>query len=839
MITLGDQLGHSNPLYSIVDILDARGGVRTITTFSDTALNTEFSTIPDKIKKNVSLLIVQDTNSLYYLSGLTATNTNSWTIITTGGGGGGGVQGPQGFEGLQGFQGFQGLEGLLGTQGFQGFQGLEGLLGTQGFQGLQGLAGNQGLDGTQGFQGPEGLQGIDGVQGPQGLQGIDGVQGPQGLQGIDGVQGPQGLQGFEGIDGANSSRWILSGVGSGDPGSTFFSVDDTTLSNVTIINIDSQNYLSVDFSLWLKELQTVTSIGSSGYLQITEFDNASISSIYSVNPGNVSWNAGYTTIQVSHISGLGSLTSGKSYSISWVYSGIKGSQGFQGFQGLEGLQGFQGFQGLEGLQGVQGAEGPQGSQGILGPQGETGIGIPSGGLSGQALVKNSDSDYDTVWTTISSGPGGGGILQYDNKTLFPGTGSTSTLYVAKDTNEGWYWTGTAYKALSQYDADLVVSLSGGKTFGKYTTGQTIPSTGKTPRDVIQMAIVEAIIPTVNLSSPTSIPFNTTNISNVLNFSYTINSLGASAATAVLEWRRNGTGSWTTLSTSTTPGSYTHTLTDTIYNSQSFNYRYTVTDTAGASQTATLNITPIAYSAPSISLSVVGNSLGTGESNTNRELGNVSTTLSGSISRVPLSSNIVDLVSYTLEFSNDGGSIWNNVPGAVDIAISGQSATISTIVHNDPSLVSSTSIRYRAKVKDTYRVYTSSQDYSAVTLVTYSNFVWYGPLSTEPTNSAAVRAMGSRTLINTLSNPFNLITGNTLKIFTVAIPATSTVTGVSDLDALGASIPINNTYPGPAGQYVRNIFNVNDFAGNAVSYKVYTCQNAAPYSTSHRHQITRS
>ena len=788
MITLGDQLGHSNPLYSIVDILDARGGVRTITTFSDTALNTEFSTIPDKIKKNVSLLIVQDTNSLYYLSGLTATNTNSWTIITTGGGGGGGVQGPQGFEGLQGFQGFQGLEGLLGTQGFQG---------------LQGLAGNQGLDGTQGFQGPEGLQGIDGVQ------------------------GPQGLQGSEGIDGANSSRWILSGVGSGDPGSTFFSVDDTTLSNVTIINIDSQNYLSVDFSLWLKELQTVTSIGSSGYLQITEFDNASISSIYSVNPGNVSWNAGYTTIQVSHISGLGSLTSGKSYSISWVYSGIKGSQGFQGFQGLEGLQG------------VQGAEGPQGSQGILGPQGETGIGIPSGGLSGQALVKNSDSDYDTVWTTISSGPGGGGILQYDNKTLFPGTGSTSTLYVAKDTNEGWYWTGTAYKALSQYDADLVVSLSGGKTFGKYTTGQTIPSTGKTPRDVIQMAIVEAIIPTVNLSSPTSIPFNTTNISNVLNFSYTINSLGASAATAVLEWRRNGTGSWTTLSTSTTPGSYTHTLTDTIYNSQSFNYRYTVTDTAGASQTATLNITPIAYSAPSISLSVVGNSLGTGESNTNRELGNVSTTLSGSISRVPLSSNIVDLVSYTLEFSNDGGSIWNNVPGAVDIAISGQSATISTIVHNDPSLVSSTSIRYRAKVKDTYRVYTSSQDYSAVTLVTYSNFVWYGPLSTEPTNSAAVRAMGSRTLINTLSNPFNLITGNTLKIFTVAIPATSTVTGVSDLDALGASIPINNTYPGPAGQYVRNIFNVNDFAGNAVSYKVYTCQNAAPYSTSHRHQITRS
>lgn len=34
---------------------------------------------------------------------------------------------------------------------------------------------------------------------------------------------------------------------------------------------------------------------------------------------------------------------------------------------------------------------------LQGPQGDTGIGIPTGGTTGQILSKNSDSDYDTRW----------------------------------------------------------------------------------------------------------------------------------------------------------------------------------------------------------------------------------------------------------------------------------------------------------------------------------------------------------------------------------------------------------------------------------------------------------
>lgn len=43
----------------------------------------------------------------------------------------------------------------------------------------------------------------------------------------------------------------------------------------------------------------------------------------------------------------------------------------------------------------------------FGKGGKDGIGIPAGGTSGQALVKNSDRDYDCSWVTLElSGEGG-------------------------------------------------------------------------------------------------------------------------------------------------------------------------------------------------------------------------------------------------------------------------------------------------------------------------------------------------------------------------------------------------------------------------------------------------
>lgn len=139
-----------------------------------------------------------------------------------------------------------------------------------------------------------------------------------------------------------------------------------------------------------------------------------------------------------------------------------------------------------------------------------------------------------------------------------------------------------------FDNDLLVSLGGGKTFGRYEDGDTIPSSGLTPIDVITLAVTEPIDPSVSLSaSPSTIETGTTAISNTLSFNYTINNPGATVASVSLEFRRGNTGSWTVLSTNTALTSYVHSFVNA--SADQINYRYVVTDSQGSSATATRNV----------------------------------------------------------------------------------------------------------------------------------------------------------------------------------------------------------------------------------------------------------
>jgi hypothetical protein len=83
-ITYGDHLKHNNPLFAIMDIEDAKGGIRSIATFSNTDLYNLFNNIPDKLKQNYSTLLVTTTNRYYYLSGTDSSVTTSWTPMNSG-----------------------------------------------------------------------------------------------------------------------------------------------------------------------------------------------------------------------------------------------------------------------------------------------------------------------------------------------------------------------------------------------------------------------------------------------------------------------------------------------------------------------------------------------------------------------------------------------------------------------------------------------------------------------------------------------------------------------------------------------------------------------------------
>lgn len=85
-------------------------------------------------------------------------------------------------------------------------------------------------------------------------------------------------------------------------------------------------------------------------------------------------------------------------------------------------------QGPQGPVGPQGDTGPQGPVGPQGATGATGPGVASGGSAGQVLVKNSGTNYDTAWNTLSTLLANLGVLMTDTP-LAPG----GTIMLAQDT----------------------------------------------------------------------------------------------------------------------------------------------------------------------------------------------------------------------------------------------------------------------------------------------------------------------------------------------------------------------------------------------------------------------
>lgn len=97
-------------------------------------------------------------------------------------------------------------------------------------------------------------------------------------------------------------------------------------------------------------------------------------------------------------------------------------RGAQGEQGIQGIQGEQGAQGIQGAKGETGETGNGIASAVLNSdytltltftdgtsyttpsiRGANGVGVPTGGTTGQVMTKSSDTDYDTEWTTPSGG----------------------------------------------------------------------------------------------------------------------------------------------------------------------------------------------------------------------------------------------------------------------------------------------------------------------------------------------------------------------------------------------------------------------------------------------------
>ena len=232
--------------------------------------------------------------------------------------------------------GIGGPKGDTGPQGAVGPQGPEGPMGPQGPQGIKGDKGDPGEQGPMGLMGPQGMKGDRGEPGPQGPIGDTGEQGPRGDKGDIGPAGPQGLQGDPGPKG---DPGVEGPRGPEGPRGQDFNIAGT-----------------VDRPTDLPDPTTVT---NDNYAYLVSNDNDGnpyeVDHLFLVYTGGSSWND---------------------------------------------LGPFVGVPGPEGPTGPQGPQGPMGPQGPQGPIGPVGLGFPTGGNIRDVLMKFSDIDYDTTWTSV-------------------------------------------------------------------------------------------------------------------------------------------------------------------------------------------------------------------------------------------------------------------------------------------------------------------------------------------------------------------------------------------------------------------------------------------------------
>jgi hypothetical protein len=334
-----------------------------------------------------------------------------------------GATGATGAQGVQGIQGVTGSTGATGAQGIQGIQGVTGATGAQGIQGIQGVTGATGLQGIQGVTGATGAQGIQGVTGATGAQGVQGVTGATGAQGIQGVTGSTGATGLQGIQGVTGATGVTGSTGAqgatGATGATGVTGRTGAFANSgatgpTAPLEGSAWYDNTTGKVYIWDGSYWVEVGSSpmGPTGATGFTGAT-GVTGSTGATGVTGATGAQGIQgVTGAQGIQGVTGATGAQGIQGATGSTGAQGIQGVTGSTGAQGIQGVTGATGSQGIQGVQGVTGSTGstgspstVTGPTGPTGasvIGLPTGGATGQALVKASGTDYAVIWGDVAS-----------------------------------------------------------------------------------------------------------------------------------------------------------------------------------------------------------------------------------------------------------------------------------------------------------------------------------------------------------------------------------------------------------------------------------------------------
>lgn len=190
-------------------------------------------------------------------------------------------------------------------------------------------------------------------------------------------------------------------------------------------------------------------------------------------------------------------------------------------------------------------------------------------------------------------------------------------------------------------------------------------------------------------------------------------------------------------------------------------------------------------------------------------------------------------TFTWSISN-GGNVQANSIVVRDVSAS---ADLATGLANDGSqslTINSVTLTNAGDSQSWKASATNSQgssfDSSNFT-VTARYYRFYGPASSQPANSASVRALPNSAFQTSNGQTFTFETGAVEKTFYIALPPGRTISSVIDLDALSANITSAYVLVGTVS------VNDNGGSGTARSYNLYKMTLGAAYSESHTHSVT--
>lgn len=203
----------------------------------------------------------------------------------------------------------------------------------------------------------------------------------------------------------------------------------------------------------------------------------------------------------------------------------------------------------------------------------------------------------------------------------------SVLFAIPQIQDGVFTTYTLSKynlttSQNLIDEDIVVSLTDGKTLGRYSNGETIPSSGKSIQDVLKLIAQEPIPPIVSFRfDPTQVittwPYADPNPINKLKFTYNIDTAIPETAyeSFTLEYKRSSSNTWVDISHSVVtdfhPKNGIGTITHSIENNTSndtINYRLTINDSNNQETISLFNVNFSPYIAETITLSAASTAL---------------------------------------------------------------------------------------------------------------------------------------------------------------------------------------------------------------------------------------